>query len=201
MKRHDLPSAAAGSELWSRRGACLALGATALVQLTGCKSIREELDLNNRDDTPLVTAYLDPWRAGAPRLQVDLPKGSKVKMESKPDAAVYYVTDEADNDTMGIYVGGYPVLFSEKQSVPKTSPRRGTINGKAVDWICWKTDESPADLFHSEVLVYGVFPGPEKPTGIDSLAPVVHIFIIVKSKKREELYQRGASTLTLEKKK
>jgi hypothetical protein len=121
-------------------------------------------------------------------------------VDTHSDFTVYYANDNAASETMGIFVGGYPSLFSEKQGVPNTKRRPGVVNGKPVEWICWKTEESPADLFHSETIARGVFPPPEKPGGIDTLPPLVHIFIIAKSKKREELYQRAAGTLHVERK-
>jgi len=86
--------------------------------LPGCQSVRDGLNLSNEDDTPLLPAYLPPWKPGAPRLLLNLPKGSQVKMDPGTDYTVYYVTDQITADRMGILWATAPTFSANGAAWP-----------------------------------------------------------------------------------
>ncbi len=144
-------------------------------------------------DENLLT--LESWGNGAPELSISVPLGYTVKRQKGPDFDVHYIELKNANDpSMGIYIGHHPNPFSSKEKAVDTTKEADIILGQKVEWVSWQGEPEGKGSYHCETVIANVFKGIEG-GGVAGL--LIHVFINGSDKKQIHLLKTSAKSLQI----
>jgi hypothetical protein len=144
-------------------------------------------------DENLLT--IESWGNGAPELSISVPSGYTVEKHKGPDFDVHYVRSKNANDpSMGIYIGHHPNPFSFQKKGIETKKEVDVILGQNGEWILWQEKEDGKISYHCETIVKDAFKGMGG-SGVAGL--MVHVFIRGPDQKKVNLLKTSAKSLKI----
>jgi len=146
-------------------------------------------------DENLLT--IESWGNGAPELSISVPSEYTVEKHKGPDFDVNYIESKNANDpSMGIYIGHHPNPFSSQKQGIETKKEADVILGQKVEWIRWQEEKDGKTSYHSETIVKGAF----KEMGGSGVAGLmIHVFMNGPDQKQGNLLKASAKSLRIAK--
>ena len=138
---------------------------------------------------------IESWGNGAPELSVSVPLGYTVEKHKGPDFDVNYIESKNANDpSMGIYIGHHPNPFSSQKQGIETKKEADVILGQKVEWIRWQGEEDGKTSYHSETIVKGAF---KEMRGSGVAGLMIHVFMNGPDQKQVNLLKASAKSLEI----
>ncbi len=138
---------------------------------------------------------IESWGNGTPELSISVPLGYAVQRCKGPDFDVHYIESKNANDpSMGIYIGHHPNPFSSQVKGIDTTKEADVILGQKVEWISWQGEPEGKGSYHCETIIANVFKGIDD-EGVAYL--MIHIFMHGPDKNRISLLKTSANSLRI----
>jgi|MudIll2142460700_1097286.scaffolds.fasta_scaffold120137_2 hypothetical protein len=138
---------------------------------------------------------IESWGNGAPELRVSIPPGYKLKKHKGPDFDVHYISSKnADDPSMGIYIGHHPNPSSSQKKGIEIKKEADVLLGQNVEWLLWQEKEDGKTTYHCETIVKDAFKGMGG-SGVESLR--IHIFMQGPDKKEINLLRTSSKSLQI----
>jgi hypothetical protein len=141
---------------------------------------------------------IESWGNGAPELRISAPLGYTLQKHKGPDFDVHYITSKNANDpSIGIYMGHHPNPFSAQMKGIETVKEADVILCQKTEWISWQEKQDGKTIYHSETIIADVFREMEG-GGVAGLR--IHVFIKGSDQKEINLLKTSARSLRMVKK-
>ena len=138
---------------------------------------------------------IESWGNGAPELRISAPLGYTLRKQEGPDFDVHYLSSKNANDpSVGIYMGHHPNPFSSKVKGIETIKEADVILGQNTEWISWQEKQDGKTTYHCETIIPNAFKGME---GVGVADLMIHVFITGADQKQVNLLKPSVRSLRI----